>query len=88
MRPHSHKYDSPLTLVLLEIKGPGLGTSKDKDEANVKTSDLTIASQRNDFVPLSKLMAEQITALRGWAKGRARLATSLNQQEPGRTLGV
>jgi hypothetical protein len=28
------------------------------------------------FVPLSKTMAEQITALRTWATGRARCATS------------
>jgi len=29
-----------------------------------------------EFVPLAKQMAEQISALRQWAKGRARLATS------------
>jgi hypothetical protein len=34
-----------------------------------------------EFVPLSKLMAEQITGLRNWAKGRARLATSAQQEE-------
>ena len=39
-------------------------------------TDLTIALILNDFVPLSKLMAEQITGLRNWAKGRARSATS------------
>jgi SpoVK/Ycf46/Vps4 family AAA+-type ATPase len=39
-------------------------------------TDLTIASVLNDLVPLSKLMAEQIAALRNWAKGRARMATS------------
>jgi len=46
-------------------------------------TDLTIAGVLGDFVPLSKLMAEQITGLRGWAKGRARLATS---SEPGSGL--
>jgi hypothetical protein len=35
-----------------------------------------IAGVLNEFVPLSKQMAEQITSLRQWAKGRARLATS------------
>jgi SpoVK/Ycf46/Vps4 family AAA+-type ATPase len=39
-------------------------------------TDLTVAEVLTDFVPLSKTMAEQITGLRSWAKGRARLATS------------
>jgi SpoVK/Ycf46/Vps4 family AAA+-type ATPase len=39
-------------------------------------SDLTIAEILNDFVPLSKTMAEQIAGLRTWAKGRARFATT------------
>ena len=39
-------------------------------------TDLLIAQVLNDFVPLSKLMAEQISGLRNWAKGRARFATS------------
>ena len=39
-------------------------------------TDLTIAQVLTEFVPLSKLMAEQIAGLRNWAKGRARLATS------------
>ena len=41
--------------------------------------DLTIASVLTGFVPLSKLMAKPIEALRKWAKGRAKYATS--QQE-------
>ena len=40
-------------------------------------TDLDIAHVLTEFVPLSKLMAEQIGGLRTWAKGRARLATSL-----------
>jgi hypothetical protein len=40
-------------------------------------TDLDIARVLTEFVPLSKLMAEQIGALKNWAKGRARLATSL-----------
>jgi ATP-dependent 26S proteasome regulatory subunit len=39
-------------------------------------TDLTIGEVLVDFVPLSKLMAEQISALRTWAKGRARAATT------------
>src|ERR1017187_3916856 len=46
-------------------------------DADQEPTDLTIASVLTDLVPLSKLMAEQIAALRGWAKGRPRLATSL-----------
>jgi SpoVK/Ycf46/Vps4 family AAA+-type ATPase len=39
-------------------------------------TDLHIATVYNDFVPLSKMMAEQIVGLKQWSKGRARLATS------------
>ena len=46
-------------------------------------TDLDIAGVLTEFVPLSRLMAEQIGSLRNWAKGRARLATS---QSPERTL--
>jgi SpoVK/Ycf46/Vps4 family AAA+-type ATPase len=46
-------------------------------------TDLTIAQALTNFVPLSKLMSDQITSLRQWAKGRARFATP---PEPERTL--
>jgi hypothetical protein len=39
-------------------------------------TDLDIARVLTEFVPLSKLMAEQIGSLRQWSRGRARLATS------------
>jgi SpoVK/Ycf46/Vps4 family AAA+-type ATPase len=39
-------------------------------------TDMDVAGVLTEFVPLSKLMAEQIGGLRNWAKGRARLATS------------
>ena len=45
-------------------------------DAGKEPTDLTIAQVLNGFVPLSKLMAEQIDGLRNWAKGRARSATS------------
>ena len=53
-------------------------------DADREPTDLNIAQVLTDLVPLSKLMAEQITGLRNWAKGRARLATS--QQCPERGL--
>jgi len=49
-------------------------------------TDLTIAQVLTDFMPLSKLMAEQIGALRNWAKGRARYATSPVSEERRRRL--
>jgi hypothetical protein len=39
-------------------------------------TDFSIAQILIEFVPLSKLMAEQITGMRNWAKGRARSATT------------
>lgn len=45
-------------------------------DAEDEPNDLGIAGVLTEFVPLSKLMAEQITALRNWSKGRARPATS------------
>ena len=45
--------------------------------------DLDVARILTEFVPLSKLMAEQIDGLRKWARGRARLATSMVEGEKG-----
>ena len=45
-------------------------------DADKEPTDLDIAQVLTGFVPLSKLMAEQITGLRTWSKGRARLATT------------
>ena len=45
------------------------------DEGKEPT-DFSIAQVLVEFAPLSKLMAEQISGLRSWAKGRARTATS------------
>ncbi|MGZ4961691.1 MAG: AAA family ATPase [Limisphaerales bacterium] len=39
-------------------------------------TDLTIAHVLTEFVPLSKMMAEQINGLKNWVNGRARVATS------------
>ncbi len=51
-------------------------------DREAEPTDLDIARVLTEFVPLSKTMAEQITALRTWAKGRARFATSPAVSEP------
>jgi len=51
-------------------------------------TDLDIAGVLTEFVPLSKLMAEQIASLKSWAKGRARLATSIGIEKSGRKMVV
>jgi len=55
------------------------------DEAKEPT-DLDIAGVLTEFVPLSKLMAEQITGLRNWA--RARLATTPEAERKLRRLAA
>lgn len=49
---------------------------------------LTVSLVLNDLVPLSRLMGEQIQALRQWAKGRARLATTRVTASAGRKLAA
>ena len=58
------------------------------DAGEKEPTDLDIAGVLNEFVPLSRLMAEQITGLRNWAKGRARLATSMVVEKRARKLVV
>jgi SpoVK/Ycf46/Vps4 family AAA+-type ATPase len=55
-------------------------------DAEKEPSDLTIAQVLTEFVPLSKLMAEQISGLKNWSKGRARLATTLAAERKLRRL--
>ncbi len=55
-------------------------------DENAEPTDLTVATVLNDLVPLSKLMAEQITGLRTWAKGRARCATTAQVERRVRKL--
>ncbi len=57
-------------------------------DEEAEPTDLTIARVLTEFVPLSKLMAEQISGLRNWAKGRARPATSLPTERTLRRLAV
>lgn len=47
-------------------------------------TDLDIAQVLNDFVPLSRLMSDQIKSLRTWSQGRTRAATTPTST-PGRT---
>ena len=58
------------------------------DAGEKEPTDLDIAGVLTEFVPLSKLMAEQIGGLRNWAKGRARLATSLVAEKRGRKMAA
>jgi SpoVK/Ycf46/Vps4 family AAA+-type ATPase len=44
-------------------------------ERGAEPCDLDIATALHEFVPLSRMMAEQMEGLRQWAKGRARTAT-------------
>jgi AAA+ superfamily predicted ATPase len=56
-------------------------------DQDTEPTDLSIASVLVDFAPLSKLMAEQISGLRDWSRGRARPATSLVEERKGRRIG-
>lgn len=51
-------------------------------------ADNTVGTVLTDLVPLSKLMADQINALRKWAKGRARPATTPEVEKVGRKVLV
>jgi len=57
-------------------------------ERHTEPTDLDIAQVLTTFMPLSKLMAEPITALRQWAKGRARPATTPAHESKLRKLAV
>lgn len=59
-----------------EIEAVFVDSLYDAFDRNTEPTDLDIARLLTDFVPLSKTMAEQISALRTWATGRARFATS------------
>ena len=51
-------------------------------------TDLSIAMLLNDFMPLSKLMSEQVEGLRKWAKGRARRATAAEAERTSRKIAA
>jgi ATP-dependent 26S proteasome regulatory subunit len=51
-------------------------------------TDLTIGKVLVDFVPLSKLMGEQVAGLKTWAKGRTRVATSQEPERRGRKIAA
>jgi hypothetical protein len=50
--------------------------------------DFSIAQVLTEFVPLSKLMAEQISGLKTWAKGRAKQATTQSSLSRTRKIAV
>lgn len=60
------------------------------DAFNQRTepTDLSIAMQLNDLVPLSKLMSEQVDGLRKWARGRARRATAAEVERTSRKIAA
>lgn len=51
-------------------------------------TDLTVSLILNDVIPLSRLMNNEISALRQWAKGRARPASMSKPEENGRRMMV
>ena len=51
-------------------------------------NDLNIAMALTQLTPLSKLMAEDIASLRKWAKGRARLASTVPKHEALRRIAA
>jgi ATP-dependent 26S proteasome regulatory subunit len=55
---------------------------------NNEPTDLTVSLVLNDMVPLSKLMAEQISGLRAWSKGRARPAASQSTHGKSRKIAA
>jgi SpoVK/Ycf46/Vps4 family AAA+-type ATPase len=65
-----------------EIEAVFVEALYDAFSRGTEPTDLDVARVLTDFVPLSKTMAEQITALRTWATSRARFATSPTATEP------
>jgi hypothetical protein len=59
-------------------------------ERGNEPTEMDVACSMNSFVPLSKLMAEQIEGLRKWSSGRARPSTSTSEppEQKLRKLGV
>ena len=59
-------------------------------ERGDEPTEMDVAASMNSFVPLSKLMAEQIAGLKQWSVGRARPSTSTPEppERKLRKLGV
>ncbi|NBV22712.1 MAG: hypothetical protein EBS05_12450 [Proteobacteria bacterium] len=59
-------------------------------ERGDEPTEMDVAASMNSFVPLSRLMAEQIAALKQWANNRARPSTSTpaTSERKLRKLGV
>ena len=63
-------------LVEAEIEAVFLEAMFAAFERNDEPTEMDVASSMNSFVPLSRLMAEQIAGLKQWSVGRARPSTS------------
>ena len=59
-------------------------------ERGNEPTEMDVAASMNSFVPLSRLMAEQIAGLKQWSVGRARPSTSTPEplERKLRKLGV
>jgi SpoVK/Ycf46/Vps4 family AAA+-type ATPase len=57
-------------------------------DQETEPTDLAIAQVLVEFVPLSKLMAEQVSASRSWATGRAKPATTQQGERKLRRLAA
>jgi SpoVK/Ycf46/Vps4 family AAA+-type ATPase len=71
-----------------EIEGAFVEALYSAFDEQKEPTDLTVAQVLTEFVPLSKLMAEQISGMRNWAKGRAKLATTPVAEQKTRKMVV
>ncbi len=81
------------------VKGSEGFTGAEIEQAFIEALYLAFAESRepttldlsmvlSDTVPLSKLMAEQIAALRKWSQGRARPASSIERESKHRRIAA
>jgi hypothetical protein len=71
-----------------EIEAVFVEALHDDFDVGTAPNDLSIASVLTTFVPLSEMMKEQLTALRAWAKGRTRPATSVIPEQKLRRIAA
>jgi AAA+ superfamily predicted ATPase len=57
-------------------------------EREAEPTDLTVGEALTDFVPLSKMMAEEVNGLRTWSSGRARPATAVTSDRKLRKIAA
>jgi SpoVK/Ycf46/Vps4 family AAA+-type ATPase len=71
-----------------EIEGAFAESLYHAFDAGKEPTDLTVAQVLTEFVPLSRLMGEQISIVRQWAKGRARPATKSSEARMERRISA